>query len=185
MFNKFTSFMDYIRNQLVNNTELAKQVQEMQQQLSELTHQVNQAVGTNTALQEAVNVLTRERDEVRSDYEAACTKVSELENKFTQRDNDANHWYSEYQKISDELTKVKAERSELEAEHLRLMDEHEKVKDQLARIKSVLSTVQTIPAAVAVEEVHKPEGPQPRDPVTQQWRSWNESTQQWEEKAAS
>ena len=44
MFSKIAGFMEYIRNQLVNNTELAKKVEEMQAQINSLTEQVNNGV---------------------------------------------------------------------------------------------------------------------------------------------
>jgi chromosome segregation ATPase len=196
MFSKIQSFMDFLRNALVNNTELAKQVHQMQQQLAELTTQINTAVGTNQALQEAVNVLTNERDEARRELQEtqatlhdvkekwnASTK--EWEEKFISRDNDANHWYGQHQAVSEELAKVKEERSALEQEHQQLLEEHEKAKETLARIRATLGSVVPGFEPVAVKEVVKHEEPQPRDPVTQQWRSWNENTQKWEEKAAS
>jgi hypothetical protein len=90
---------------------------------------------------------------------------SELSAKFTNRDNDANHWYAQYQAVGAELERVKNERSELETEHLKLIEENDKAKAQLEKIKAMFN----VPI---VEEVKSHETPQPRDPVTQQWQGW-------------
>jgi len=165
MFGKITSIMEYLKNSLVNNTELAKQVASLQAQVSDLTAQVANAVGTNTALQEAVNVLQQERDTARQRVNELEQSNSELSAKFTNRDNDANHWYAQYQAVSAELERVKNERSELETEHLKLIEENDKAKAQLEKIKAMFN----VPI---VEEVKSHETPQPRDPVTQQWQGW-------------
>src|SRR5215831_1874219 len=153
MFGKITSIMEYLKNSLVNNTELAKQVAALQEQVSDLTSQVQQAVGTNAALQEAVNVLTTERDTARHAVTTLEASINELNTRFTNRDNDANHWYAQYQAVSAELERVKNERSELETEHLKLIEAHDKAKGQLEKIKAIF------PSNPVVEEVQKHDTP--------------------------
>src|SRR5215472_16571754 len=84
MFSKMTSVMEYLRNQLVNNTELAKQVQALTAQVNDLTGQIHSVVGQNTALQEAVNVLTGERDRAQQEAVDGRNRHSEVEQKFNQ-----------------------------------------------------------------------------------------------------
>ena len=168
MFGKITSIMEYLRNQLVNNTELAKQVATLQAQVNDLTAQVTAAVGTNTALQEAVNVLQSERDQARQRAVELEQSNTDLNAKFTNRDNDANHWYAQYQAVSAELERVKNERSQLETDHLTLIKEHDTAKALIEKVKATFSI------SPVVEEVQKHESPQPRDPVTQQWQGWSD-----------
>lgn len=168
MFSKFTSFMDYIRNQLVSNTELAHQVEALTAQVHELTAQVHSVVGQNTALQEAVNVITGERDQARSEVESLKTVNAHLEAQFNTRDNDANHWYAEFQRVSAELETVKAERSKLQEEHQALVESHDKLKAKIKQIQQVFGG-----EMATVEELQKRNEPQPRDPETQQWRGWS------------
>lgn len=182
MFAKFEGILSYLRNQLVNNTELASRVRELEAQVNELTNNVHNVVSQNAALQEAVNALTNERNEARAKISELESEKHTLQQNYTQRDNDANHWYAEFNKAKEdwasevaalraELESVKKERSDLETEHLHLLDDHQRATDRLKQIQSVFGSVN--PEPVVIEEIKKPEEPQPRDPETQQWRGWD------------
>jgi len=166
MFAKIEGFLSYLRNVIVNNSDLAKQVQELTTQVNELTAQVGSVVGQNAALQEAVNVLTQERDTARRDLQATTEQLGATEKARATAQNDADHWFAEHERLSQDYNKIKEERSALESDHLKLMEEHEKVKAKLASIEAMFRPV--------VQEVQVHTGDQPRDPATQQWRGWQD-----------
>ena len=174
MFAKFTSIVDYLRNALVSNTELAREVQTLKQLVNDMAMKVDQVTSQNSALQEAVNVLTSERDVANRRIAELESENRDLRTRFEQRDNDANHWYTQWGVISEEVAKVKQDRSALEEDHLKLLEEHEKAKDKLKHIQSVFGAAQVMEQEnhpVPIVEPIKTD-PQPRDPVTQQWQSW-------------
>jgi predicted nuclease with TOPRIM domain len=173
MFSKVTAVFDHIRNVFLNESELSKRVEAMQAQINELSQQVGQVTANNSALQEAVNVLTQERDTARREWSETCEKLNSTETARAQAQSDADGWYHKWEELAQEHEKVKQERSALELDHQRLVEEYNKLQEQMKEVTTQLEAIyaMTRPKPV-VEEVTDPLGPQPRDPETQRWQSW-------------
>ena len=174
MFSKVTAVFDHIRNVFLNESELSKRVEQMQAQINELSMQVHQVTANNSALQEAVNVLTSERDEWRKKFEQSNVTAASLEMAREKAQNDADYWYNTHLTLTQEHEKVKSERSQLEQDHLKLMEEHEKVKAELERITAQINQVYLGLQPRPIEPLQSHES-QPRDPATQRWQPFPEA----------
>src|SRR5215472_16222629 len=172
MFSKVTAVFDHICNVFLNESELSKRVEAMQAQINELSAQVHQVTANNSALQEAVNVLTQERDTARREWSETCEKLNSTETARAQAQSDADHWYNEHNNVKAALEGVQAARSNLEQDHQKLLDEHEKVKAELERVTAQINQIY-LGLQPKPEPVHED---QPRDPATQRWQSWNAQT---------
>ena len=138
MFAKFTAMFDHIRNAFVNGAELAKRVEELSAQVSQLSQEVHQVTQQNAALQEAVNVLTQERDEARAEVQSLRWQHSQASN---ERDNASANFAQATEKVNAllaELENVKRDRDDAWQWSAHWEAQHKEAKGKLDVIQKAL-----------------------------------------------
>ena len=176
MFAKFTAAFDYIRQTFVNASVFAEQVKALQAQVTQLSQDFESLKAHNGALDEALRTAYSERDSARAESNDWQVKYNSAETARAQAQTDADHWYNQHTEVSNKLVVVTGERSARENDLREALDENASLKSELERITAQLTQIyQGLQPKPVVEPVPTHEGEQPRDPATQQWRSWQEA----------
>jgi chromosome segregation ATPase len=175
MFTKLTTAFDYIKQTFVNANQFAEQVKALQTQVTQLTQDFEQLKTHNAALDEALSTAYRERDEWKLKAEEVNVTNASLSLARENAEKNATEWYEAHTKLSADVTNVRNELSAREGELHEALDENAKLKAELERVTAQINQIYLgLQPRPVVEEVASHEGNQPRDPLTQQWQSWQE-----------
>ncbi len=170
---KLNDWLEQVRNTFINASELAGKVAGMQAQVNEMSLTLDGLRQLNRTLDENLSWSRSERDRLETanqqqqeSLRAQAAKLGQLESE-----------YDRTKQLADErasiIATLKSDNDTIAFRNLELEEENVKLKGMINSIQIALHPLQVIGAAgtgqTQVVEAPKAE-PQPRDPVTQQWR---------------
>jgi chromosome segregation ATPase len=163
MLNKFSGYINHIRDTFINASQLAQEVQTLREhvqqveadfsaRVAQFDKEVSDLRQANVWADETLQRVRAERDEAQAKVQDLTTQVaSEQQAAYTAQRN-YEHATEQYNSLSDAHGSVKRERDDAHFRIMELEDENQRLKAQLEGIKAALGWSKTV-----TEEVKAPQ----------------------------
>lgn len=175
-------WLNNVRTTFIEAKSLLGTVRELQHTVDGMQRDLDNLRRTNHTLEENLSWHRTERDRLETINRDQATKLNAQGDQLASAQRDAAYWQERANEYQTTIARLAADN---DTAQIRVMELEDKVRELEAFKANVLDAVGKVQAQVIpVQEVkpveHIPQE-QPRDPVTQQFRSWNETTQSYDE----
>lgn len=173
---KVNEWLGTVRDTFINASELAKTVASLQEQVNSMSQNLEGLRALNRTLDENLSWSRSERDRLDGELRQSQGQLVTALNERAQIDNERQHFKSLADERASIIATLKSDNDSIAFRNLELEEENGKLKAMSEAVaNAVLQFTKTVSIGAAgtgqaqVVEAPKTE-PQPRDPVTQQWR---------------
>lgn len=136
-------FVNLIAQALVAATELPKQIEAMQTDLTTLHNDLDRTKQRNIELDTLTGDLRRQRDEAEQALSQAKTDLSITTNKFNDIEDHNSSLQGLVNSLRDDLTKAKSERDDYGLKHMAAEDRANEAEAKLKKLREALGMVET------------------------------------------
>lgn len=153
MLGKLTAFADHIRNALINASQLAQTVNELQAKVSQLQSDVEQTQQANRTLNETVQSLTEQRNAVVAERDSWREAHKKLQDEHDQLHNEHETLKSHASSLEASLYDVQNEHSKALEEVRRLTNESALLNERLRRTQRYIDNMKATLAGDQTRDV--------------------------------